>query len=116
MELPVFAIWPDCLADRGLTRRVRPELPILARRMMTCYDDCMRTIIDIPPKQLSALDSWSRARGISRAEAVRQAVACLLAAEDERPLAVDRTAGLWRDRERDGLAAQEALRAEWDER
>lgn len=84
--------------------------------MMTRYDDIMRTIIDIPPNQLSALDSWSQARGISRAEAIRQAVARLLAAENDRKLVVDETSGMWSARQEDGLAAQGALRAEWDER
>jgi metal-responsive CopG/Arc/MetJ family transcriptional regulator len=84
--------------------------------MMTRYDDIMRTIIDIPPTQLSALDSWSQARGISRAEAIRQAVARLLAAENDRKLAVDKTHGIWAGRHADGLTAQVELRSEWDER
>ena len=89
---------------------------VLDPSLMTRYDDIMRTIIDIPPTQLSALDSWSQARGISRAEAIRQAVARLLAAENDRKLAVDKTSGMWSARRDDGLAAQEALRSEWDER
>ena len=84
--------------------------------MMTCHDDGMRTIIDIPSAQLSALDSWSHARGISRAEAIRQAVAHLLVAEDGRRYAIDATSGMWRERGADGLSSQEALRSEWDER
>lgn len=83
---------------------------------MPCHDNAMRTIIDIPKKQLSALDSWSQARGISRAEAIRRAVAHLLAVEDDHRQALVETSGLWRDRGVDGLAAQERLRAEWEER
>ncbi len=84
--------------------------------MMTFDDDVMRTIIDLPEDQLRALDAWRRPLGISRAEAVRRAVANLLEDEDRAREAVDAAFGLWRDRAPDGLAEQERLRAEWDER
>jgi len=48
-----------------------------ASRMMTGYVDALRTIVDIPEDQLAALDAWRTARGVSRAEAVRRAVAKL---------------------------------------
>lgn len=76
----------------------------------------MRTIIELPEEQLVALDAWRRARGISRAEAVRRAVAHLLEGEAEARTAVDAAFGLWRGRGLDGLEEQERLRAEWDER
>ncbi len=38
----------------------------------------MRTIIDLPEPQLGALDRLCEAQKISRAEAVRRAVDCLL--------------------------------------
>lgn len=38
----------------------------------------MRTIIDLPPEQIKALDGYGKRQGISRAEAVRRAVACFL--------------------------------------
>jgi metal-responsive CopG/Arc/MetJ family transcriptional regulator len=38
----------------------------------------MRTIIDLPEEQIRALDEFCRRKKISRAEAVRQAVAHLL--------------------------------------
>lgn len=79
--------------------------------MMTCYDDAMRTIIDIPDPQLEALDAWCRRDDISRAEAIRRAVAAQLSAS-----AVSARAeafGLWRDRRLDGLAYERRLRAEW---
>ncbi|MES2639833.1 MAG: ribbon-helix-helix protein, CopG family [Myxococcota bacterium] len=76
----------------------------------------MRTIIDLPTDQLAALDAWRLARGVSRAEAVRRAVAQLLDDEQERRGAVDAAFGLWKGRVPDGLVEQERLRSEWDER
>ena len=72
----------------------------------------MRTIIDLPPEQLEALDGICRREGISRAEAIRQAVALLT-----RERAASRSGvafGLWRGkRQVDGLEYQERLRREW---
>jgi hypothetical protein len=80
--------------------------------MMTCYDDAVRTIIDLPEIQLEALDAWCRRDGISRAEAIRRAVAAHLSASTA---AARRSAfGLWRDRRVDGLTYERRLRAEWD--
>jgi hypothetical protein len=80
--------------------------------MMTCYDDAMRTIIDLPHDQLEALDGICRREEISRAEAVRQAVALLIR---ERSASTSGVAfGLWRDRRQtEGLRYQERLRREW---
>lgn len=83
--------------------------------MMTPYDDIMRTIIDLPPAQLAALDDWCRARGVSRAEAVRRAVAGLMHEERAGVEAIEATRGLWAASEEDGLATQERLRGEWDQ-
>ena len=81
--------------------------------MMTCYDDVMRTIIDLPTDQLSALDGICRAESISRAEAIRRAVALLVR---DRAAGASRAAfGLWREkRPVDGLEYQQRVRAEWD--
>ncbi|HEY0871946.1 MAG TPA: ribbon-helix-helix protein, CopG family [Vicinamibacterales bacterium] len=72
----------------------------------------MRTIIDLPPEQLEAIDGICRREGISRAEAIRQAVALLT-----RERAASRSGvafGLWRGkRQVDGLEYQERLRREW---
>jgi hypothetical protein len=38
----------------------------------------MRTIVDLPPEQIKALDGYRKKEGISRAEAVRRAVASFL--------------------------------------
>ena len=75
----------------------------------------MRTIIDLPPEQLEAIDGICRREGISRAEAIRQAVALLT-----RERAASRSGvafGLWRGkRQVDGLEYQERLRREWRDR
>lgn len=74
----------------------------------------MRTIIDLPDDQLAALDAWRLAHGVSRAEAVRRAVAKLLDDEPARRAAIDAACGIWKGR--DGLEEQERLRGEWERR
>lgn len=80
--------------------------------MMTCYDDViMRTIIDLPDEQLAALAAVCEREGISRAEAVRRAVA-----EFTRQSAAGRDTsafGLWKRRRTPGLAYERRLRSEW---
>lgn len=71
----------------------------------------MRTIIDLPEDQLRALDGVCRQERISRAEAIRRAVAEHLRryhASDAK-----RAFGIWRGRQVDGLKYQETLRREW---
>lgn len=82
---------------------------------MTWYDDVMRTIIELPDDQIEALDGICRRDGISRAEAVRQAVTLLMR---ERSASRSGLAfGIWRGKDAvDGLAYQEKLRREWGER
>ena len=72
----------------------------------------MRTIIELPPAQIDALDALCRREQISRAEAIRQAVA----AHVGRASAVARASafGLWRDRGIDALAYERQMREEWD--
>ena len=70
----------------------------------------MRTIVDLPDEQLNALAEVCKRDQISRAEAVRRAVAAYL----ETRRADDASSfGLWRGRA-DGLEYQRALRDEWD--
>ena len=79
--------------------------------MMTCYDGPVRTIIDLPEDQLEALDALCRRDDISRAEAVRRAVAAMIRS---RPAAErTRAFGLWRGSQEDGLAYERRLRGEW---
>lgn len=93
-----------------------PHHPAVAVRMMTHYDDGMRTIIELPAEQLAALDTWRASRGVSRAEAVRRAVTLLLDDDDARLGAIVAACGLWKGRVRDGLEEQERLRSEWEGR
>jgi hypothetical protein len=72
----------------------------------------MRTIIELPSDQLSALDALCERDGISRAEAVRRAVAEHIARE--RSARPDEAFGLWRRRSVDGLTYQQRLRREWN--
>lgn len=79
---------------------------------MTCYDDVMRTIIELPPNQLDALEALCKREAISRAEAIRRAVAAFL---QQNGAAAGRHAfGLWQDRPESGLEYQEQARQEWD--
>ena len=73
----------------------------------------MRTIIDLPPDQLTALDAHCRREGISRAEAIRRAVAAHVRPD---PSGADRAFGVWRGRVGDGLVYQDRVRREWDAR
>ncbi|MDP2055167.1 MAG: CopG family transcriptional regulator [Acidobacteriota bacterium] len=74
----------------------------------------MRTIIELPADQVESLDEWCRREGVSRAEAIRRAVAEHL--KKHHAGAAKRAFGMWRDMAEDGLAYQERLRREWDER
>ena len=72
----------------------------------------MRTIIELPDDQLEALEKLCSTDRISRAEAIRRAIAAHLRQHQ----AVDRKRafGLWRARHPDGLKYQETRRREWD--
>lgn len=70
----------------------------------------MRTIVDIPDQNIAALDALCGREHISRAEAVRRAVADYLARHRDES---DAAFGLWKGRGRDGLSYQDALRDEW---
>ena len=72
----------------------------------------MRTIVDFPERQLSALDRVSRTKKVSRAEVIRRAVDRYLA--DHAPER-DAAFGAWRRAgiREDGVAYQRRLRREW---
>ncbi len=79
---------------------------------MTWYDDAMRTIIELPTQQLEALEGLCLRDGISRAEAIRRAIAQHVRLEIA---AAPRAAfGLWKSRKVDGLTYQRRMRGEWD--
>jgi hypothetical protein len=77
----------------------------------------MRTIVDIPTESLKQLDSWASELSISRAEAIRRAIADMLARTNQ---SRGTGFGLWAQEkpippERDGLHLQRAMRDEWPE-
>jgi metal-responsive CopG/Arc/MetJ family transcriptional regulator len=71
----------------------------------------MRTIIDLPPEQLQQLAELCRRHELSRAEAVRRAVAMLLAEESQTQ---QEAFGLWKGRGIDGVGYQQSQRDEWE--
>jgi metal-responsive CopG/Arc/MetJ family transcriptional regulator len=86
--------------------------------MMTCYDDVMRTIIDLPEEQVEALRQYCERMHVSRAEAVRRAIDGLVNSEEERRArraqAIKASFGIWKDRGVDTDTYLAELRAEWD--
>jgi Arc/MetJ-type ribon-helix-helix transcriptional regulator len=103
--------------NRGTYSLVHHDQTVVTGPHPCCqYDDVMRKIVDLPEEQLTALDAWRSVRGVSRAEAIRRAVASLLASDEARHEALTATQGLWASRDEDGLAYQERLRGEWDGR
>jgi hypothetical protein len=82
--------------------------------MMTSSDNgiTMRTIVDLPDRERDQLDALCRQRGLSRAEAIRQALRLWL--QQQSP-AHGEVFGLWRDRSEGSLEWQDALRQEWSE-
>jgi len=70
----------------------------------------MRTLVDIPDRQIKDLMAICEAEKLSRAEAIRQAISAYI--EKKKPEAIE-VFGLWKDRKVDGLAYQEQVRSEW---
>jgi len=78
----------------------------------------MRTIIDLPPEQIAALDAYTKAERISRAEAVRRAVAAFVPGVKQKrgSLRNHPAVGTATPHERDSVGYVRKLRAEWDRR
>ncbi len=78
----------------------------------------MRTIVDLPPEQIAALNAYTKAEGISRAEAVRRAVAAFVPGprKKKRSLRDHPAVGTWPDKNVDSVEYVRKLRAEWDHR
>lgn len=70
----------------------------------------MRTLVDIPDRQIEALSAICKAKDIPRAEAVRRAIDAFI--ERNRPVPVE-AFGLWSRTSEDGLDYQERMRSEW---
>ena len=81
--------------------------------MMTLYDDLMRTIVEIPESQLKSLSKLCRRERISRAEAIRRAVAKML--NDQRPIedGMSGAFGILKHRAGDARGLLNQLRGEW---
>jgi metal-responsive CopG/Arc/MetJ family transcriptional regulator len=81
--------------------------------MISSYDIAgMRTIVDLPKKAIDALAEVCRREKISRAEAIRRAVAVYL--RQHRPPEVsDEAFGVWQGRAKDGREYEEKLREDW---
>lgn len=75
------------------------------------YNVIMRTIIDIPEKQLSALNAWCDREKISRAEAIRRALDVVLP-EKQAGKRAD-CFGAWKPRKGNGRLVR-TLRGEWE--
>ena len=71
----------------------------------------MRTIVDLPDKQIEALKQLGESAHSSRAELVRRAIDEYLARH--LPATDDEAFGLWKKRKTDGLTYQERARDEW---
>ena len=70
----------------------------------------MRTIVDLPDPERTQLDALCRQRGLSRAEAIRQALRLWLQHQNPGHAQVF---GLWRDRPEGSVELQQSLRQEW---
>lgn len=72
----------------------------------------MRTLVDIPDAMLKEIDDVAKRDAISRAEAVRRAIAQFIA---ERSLSrTDSAFGIWKSRHVEALDYEDSIRGEWD--
>ncbi|HEY5227450.1 MAG TPA: hypothetical protein VIJ19_02860 [Opitutaceae bacterium] len=74
----------------------------------------MRTIVDFPDEQLSALARFCDEQNISRAEAVRRAVDRMI--KENPSTRKDVGFGIWRGKGLDSRKHVEKLRSEWGDR
>jgi len=70
----------------------------------------MRTLVDIPDRQIKRLTAICEAEKVSRAEIIRQAISSFL---EQKKTGTVEAFGLWKGRKVDGLAYQEQVRSEW---
>ena len=77
----------------------------------------MRTIVDLPDEQIKALDGYRKKIGISRAEAVRRAVASFLPAKARKRLDFRKHPAFGSSksfRKEDPVEVVRRLRGEWE--
>ncbi len=72
-----------------------------------------RTIVTLSDKDKAWIESYSKASGISMAEAIRQGITQLREREEKNTFQtlIEETRGIWS--KGDGLAYQEKIRSEW---
>ena len=70
----------------------------------------MRTLVDIPDRQIKDLIAICEAEKVSRAEVIRRAISLYL--KNKKLEEVD-AFGIWKDKNVDGLIYQEQMRSEW---
>ncbi|WP_112944478.1 MULTISPECIES: ribbon-helix-helix protein, CopG family [unclassified Rhizobium] len=74
----------------------------------------MRISVDIGEDDLKALDSIATLENVSRSSLIRRAIGKFLSGNS--PSDRSEAFGLWRSRTVDGLAYQEAIRCEWQDK
>jgi len=67
--------------------------------------------VDLPEEELEQLNLLSKARRVSRAALIRQAVAGYL---EQNKTGLEDSFGLWKKKPIDGVKYQERLRSEWE--
>ena len=70
----------------------------------------MKTLIDIPDRQVNSLSELCDKFSISRAEAIRRAIDLFVKNNEQSEVDVF---GAWKNKNDDGLIYQEKLRDEW---
>jgi hypothetical protein len=70
-----------------------------------------RTIIDLPPEQIEALDRLREQRHMTRASLVREAVAAYLTSHHVG--LVEEAFGVWKKKKVRALSYEDKLRSEW---
>lgn len=70
----------------------------------------MRTLVNIPDRQIKDLEEICRIQDLSRAEVIRRAIAFYLESQKVEEWDVF---GIWEGRGIDGLAYQNQMRTEW---
>lgn len=87
--------------------------------MISCDVITLRTIVDIPKEQIEALDTYAKAKGISRAAVVREAVATYLPAKKKKKIDWHKHPAFGSEKmpkDFDSVEYVRKLRAEWDHR
>jgi hypothetical protein len=82
---------------------------------MMIYDNEMRTIIDIPERDIAELKQIQQKQSISRAELIRRAIAQLVRCQRQPAVAERPGFGAWKRHKEDGVTYQQRMRSEWSQ-